>query len=289
VAQDGMKVRAHAGQSSFRRGETLDRCLTEAQEQVEALRQLAEQNPDQVDPRRKAARERAARERQERVAAAREHCRQLQQQREKRAKQVGEPAKQARASTTDPESRSMKFPNGGYAPGYNVQAATDVASGIVVGVEVTSCVNDTEQMPPMVAQIQERYDRAPAEMLVDGGFAAREAITAVAKQHECVVYAPLKAAKKSGNDPHEAKRGDSPEVIEWRKRMATDEAKAIYKQRASSAEWVNAQCRNRGLQQMPVRGLKKCRIIALLHALTHNLVQARRLRALAAGKGASEG
>ncbi len=41
--------------------------------------------------------------------------------------------------------------------------------------------------------------------------------------------------------------------------MVPDEAKAIYKNRAATAECVNAQSRNRGLQQFRVRGLAKVR------------------------------
>ncbi len=58
---------------------------------------------------------------------------------------------------------------------------------------------------------------------------------------------------------------------DWRRRMSTDEAKEIYKLRCQTAEWVNAQTRTHGFQQMPVRGLKKARCIALLHALAHNV------------------
>ena len=32
----------------------------------------------------------------------------------------------------------MKFPNGGYGPGYNVQFCTDTVSGVIVGVDVTN-------------------------------------------------------------------------------------------------------------------------------------------------------
>ena len=54
--------------------------------------------------------------------------------------------------------------------------------------------------------------------------------------------------------------------------METEEAKEIYKQRASTAEWVNAQGRERhGLQRFVVRGLTKVRCVALLVALAHNL------------------
>lgn len=63
VAQDGMRVRANAGKSSFRRQKTLERCRAEAAEQVETLKRLAEENPEELTRRQQAARERAARER----------------------------------------------------------------------------------------------------------------------------------------------------------------------------------------------------------------------------------
>jgi len=287
VAQDGMRVRASAGKSSFRRASTLERCEAEAREQVELLRQLAEQNPDELNQQQRAARERAAKERQQRVAAAVENCRALKQQRDQRAKKTCQPAREARASTTDPEARVMKFANGGYDPGYNVQLATDTGSGIIVGVDVTNAGSDSEELSPMLDQLHERYGCDPQEALVDGGFATKDAITDAADEHHCTVYAPLKDEEKQRNkgvDPQARKPGDSEAVAAWRKRMGTDAAKEIYKLRAQTAEWVNAICRNRGLRQMPVRGRSRCRNIALLHALTHNLFQALRLRAAAAAK-----
>ena len=61
--------------------------------------------------------------------------------------------------------------------------------------------------------------------------------------------------------------------------MATPEAKEIYKQRASTAECVNALARNRGLQRFNVRGLAKARAIVLWYVLAHNLMRAVSLRA----------
>ena len=49
----------------------------------------------------------------------------------------------------------MKFSDGGYRPGYNVQFATDTATGIVVGVDVTNAGTDSEQMPPMLDQLED--------------------------------------------------------------------------------------------------------------------------------------
>ena len=56
-------------------------------------------------------------------------------------------------------------------------------------------------------------------------------------------------------------------------RMATDDAKELYKSRPSIAEFPNADCRNRGLQQFRVRGLVKVKAQVLWHALTFNLMR----------------
>ena len=64
--------------------------------------------------------------------------------------------------------------------------------------------------------------------------------------------------------------------------MGTAWGQAIYKLRAQTAEWVNAESRNHGFQQMPVRGVQKCRIVAVLHAIVHNVFRAVTLRAEAA-------
>jgi transposase len=284
VAQDGMRVRAHAGRSSFRRRQRLEDCLEQARQQVATLKSL-EDSGEELSRRERAARERAAVERQERLEEALRQCEQLQQQREERAKIDCRPAKEARASTTDPEARNMKFANGGYGPGHNVQFSTDTASGVIVGVEVTNAGSDGEQLPPMLDQLQERYTQDPQAALVDGGFVSKQAIADAAESHHCTVYAPLKdeeKQRKAGKDPHARKKGDHSAVAAWRVRMGTEEAKLLYRLRAQTAEWVNALCRNRGLQQMPVRGLPKCRIVALLYAITHNLLRGVTLRAAAA-------
>ena len=132
----------------------------------------------------------------------------------------------------------------------------------------------------MLDQLEERDEHVPDEALVDGGFATMNTIEQ-ADARGCTVYAPLKDQKKQeeqGKDSDARKKGDSDAVADWRSRMGTEEAKAIYRLRGQTAEWVNAQCRNRGLWQMPVRGQARCRIIALLYAIAHNLVVGERLR-----------
>ena len=172
VAQDGMRVRANAGKASFRRKPRLRAVLAGGRAQVEALKKLADESCEDSTQRQRAARQRAAEERQRRLEEAIRNCEQLQQQREETAKISGRKPTEARASTTDPEARTMKFADGGYRPGYNVQFSTDTDSGIIVGVDVTNHGTDSEELPPMLEQLEERYERPPEEALVDGGFAS---------------------------------------------------------------------------------------------------------------------
>ena len=284
VAQDGMRVRANAGKSSFRTGGRLEQLLEEAKQQVETLKQLAETDPEELTNRQRAARARAAAERQARIEEAARQCEELRTKKEAREKGRKEKSSEARASTTDPESRNMKFSDGGCRPGFNVQFATDTATGIVLGVDVTNAGTDSEEMPPMLDQLERRYDTLPDEVLVDGGFASLDAIDAT-EARDCKVYAPVKDAEKqknAGKDPYARKPHDTARTAAWRERMGEEAAQTIYKLRAQTAEWVNALCRNRGFWRMPVRGREKCRIVATLYAITHNLIHQGNVRAAAA-------
>lgn len=284
VAQDGMKVRAHAGTSSFRRRGRLEQCLEEARKQVEALKQQEDESPDQLSKRQRAARERAAAERARHVEQALQNCDELQQQREKTGQKHAGKVKEARSSTTDPEARVMQFSDYGFRPAYNVQFSTDTASGVIVGVATTNAGNDFEQLPPMLDQVEARYGVKPAKVLVDGGFASLESIE-VSELRGTEVYAPPKQTKKqqaAGKDPAARKPGDSDAVARWRTRMNEEAAKLLYRLRCQTAEWVNAICRNRGLWQMPVRGKEKCHTVSVLHAITHDLLTGVKLRAEAA-------
>lgn len=289
TAQDGLRVRASAGTGSFRRRPRLEEGLRQAQHYLE---QLAEQGPEEEgSPRQRAARQRAARERQERWQHALTHLEQIERQREEKlrpdqAETRG--AREPRSSTTDPACRTMKMPDGGYRPAYNVQLNTAVEGGIIAGVAVVNQGNDYGQIEPMLDQTQEPYGQLPRAYLVDGGFASLDEIVAVqAKYPEVKVYAPVKDAAKQeaeGKDPYAAKRGDKPAVVAWRARMGSAEGKQTYRLRAQTAEWANAQLRNRGLYQVRVRGLEKVRAVVLWQALAHNLTRGAVLRAAAAHK-----
>jgi transposase len=278
LGQDGMRVRASAGNDSFRREATLQKLLEEAEQQWERLQQeFAEET--ELSAREQAAQERAARERIERLKQAQQEVQKVAEAREKRKKGDGD---SARASTTDPEARRMKMGDGGTRPAYNLEFSTDLKSLVIMGFDVTNAGSDAGQMEPMAQKIEVEQGPLPenAECYVDGGFATREDLQSMA-QRGVTVYSPVKAVEKhqrQGKDPYAPRRGDSPEVAAWRERMGTEEARQKYKQRAK-CEWSNAECRNRGLHQFVVRGLAKVRTVVLWYVLVHNLFRMVVLRA----------
>lgn len=289
VAQDGLRVRANAGQHTFRREPTLKDCLADAEARVEALKKQEDEDDGAVSRREQSARKRAAADRVARVKRALEERRKLAERREELVEQngpkAGARAKEPRASTTDPEARRMMMPDGGFRPALNVESAIDTGSGCVVGIDVINAGSDSGRLAPMVEQIETRYGVTPERVLADGGFAKLDDIQTLSEKG-AAVYAPVKNAAQeiaAGKNPYQAKPRDTEGVASWRERMGTEAAKEIYKRRASNAEWANARFRSMGLRQFAVRGLEKAKAQVLLCALSHNLRQTRLLLERAKG------
>jgi hypothetical protein len=240
-----------------------------------------EADPSSGNRRQKKALQRAARERRQRLQRALQHLEEIEAKKKPKDKEP-------RASTTDADAHVMKMGDGGFRPAYNVQLATDTETQIITGVDVSTSGADQGKMAPMVHQHEERYGAAPKEVLVDGGFAKKEDIAEVSPPHgTSTVYTPVQKSKDPERDPHTPRADDPPAVAEWRQRMATEAAKEIYKQRASTAECVNAQTRNRGLYQVRVRGQARVRAVVLWFVLAQNLVREATLRAQQAAKAKS--
>jgi len=267
VAQDGMRVRASAGAGSFRRKEKLEGYLEAARAEVARLKAELEADPAQAERAREAARVRAAKEWEARLEKALARLPEIEAIKQRQGKKP----EQARASMTDAQATVMKMGDGGFRPAYNPQLASDADSLVIVGVDVATVGSDQGQMAPMVEQVSERCGRVPDAWLVDGGFVGHDQIER-ASQHT-VVYGPVPEPKDKTVDPCLPKATDSEAVAAWRERMGTEEAKELYKKRAAVAECVNAQSRNRGLQQFRVRGLAKVKCVMLIFALAHNLMR----------------
>jgi transposase len=161
VMQDGTKVRALAAADSFRRRLTLEEHLQQARAQCVALTQTGESEASLVQIR---ARERAAEERAERLEVAVAQIRKLE----------AESGKEERVSSSDPEARNMKQPEGGFAPSYNVQTTTAATGKAIVSLEVTQAGNDFQQLAPALDRLQRSLETKPDQAVVDGGYVSQQ-------------------------------------------------------------------------------------------------------------------
>jgi transposase len=283
ISKDGVRIRVSAGSSSFRREERLQQLLEQAQQQVLELRKQLE-SPAQsaaVTARQRAARRRAAESRQQRLEQAIAQLPELKKKQAEAAQRAGKGkcgdqirARQPRVSTTDAATRSMKMANGGFNPAANVQLATDTQSRAILGVEISNQGSDSAGLSePMRQQVEQRTGGKVEQHLVDGGYLCLDDIVE-AHQQAVELFVPAKPARNPQNRGHELepKPSDSEAIRAWKQRMASEEGKKIYKQRAATSETVNAELRTyRGLLQLTVRGLNKIKCVALWCALAYNL------------------
>jgi transposase len=257
VAQDGTRVRASASAPSFRREASLLECREQAALHLKAV--LAEADSDTTEA-EKLARIAGALDYQQRVEAAIATVQTLRD----------EGKEKPRASTTDADARVMKMPDGGFRPGYNIQLATAGSElggpRTIVGLLVTNVGSDVGSIAPMLKDIKARTGQLPRQLLADAGHAKHTCIDAASRAGVELIMAIPK---------HEqcATKPASPEVLAWRKRMQTDEAKRTYRARAALCELSNAHLKcHRGTADLVVRGLAKVTCVALLGAIAANVL-----------------
>lgn len=278
VVQDGVRVRAGAGASSFRRRQSLQKYLKKARRLVEYLKRETDEDPDASNRRIKAAQERAAREREERVAAALDKLAEIEAERVRRGKTNKKQVagqKEPRASTTDPQARVMKMADGGFRPAYNCQIGTVAEGQIVVDVAIDTTGSDRGLLRPMLERLKKRYKSLPRRHLVDGGFHKNDD-TEWAAGEGVLVYGPT-TRNKHQSDPYAPRPKDGPGVAAWRRRMRSPHGKGVYKRRAMG-ECINARFRQWGLRQFTVRGVHKVKAVLLWFALANNIIVGHRLR-----------
>ena len=284
VVQDGVRVRASAGTSSFRRQKKLYKELRKARRLVEHLRDENDDDPDASNRRIKAAQDRAASEREVRVEAALRQLAEIKAHRARRGREnrnnrkKGSKRSEPRASTTDPQARVMKMADGGFRPAYNCQVASVAEGQIAIAVDVTNVGSDRGLMRPMQERLADLYGCAK-RYLVDGGFNKNEDIEWAASQG-IKVYGPP-ANSKHGTDPYAPRSEDGPGMTAWRRRMKSPHGKSVYKRRAPG-ECINARFRNWGLRQFILRGREKVLTVMRWFALANNVLAGHRLLTQAA-------
>src|SRR5216683_1387876 len=192
LAQDGLRVRAGAGASSFRRHARLDELHAAAQARMKELE--------------------AERERREKT----------------NKKQVAK-QKEPRASTTDADARVMKMADGGWRPAYNMQIISTPEHQVIVAVDIDTSGSDRGLAQPGIETVHaEGYE--PSNYLVDGGFTKNDDIE-WAHAKDIKLWCPA-GQTKHGTDSYAPKKGDGVGVADWRERMQSEDGKTFYRLRA---------------------------------------------------------
>jgi transposase len=289
IVVDGTKIKASASKGSYKRALRLDETEAAAKARVVALKaEVDAADPAASSKRTQAARARGLQQVQERIEKARAKLAEIEAEKAKRSerspKEVAE-KKEARASLTDPEARQMRCADGAVRASYNVQIAATTDHGFVTAIMATDRRNDSGLVRPMFEASEQRLGRPIKRVLADSGFAQADDIAALSSRPETpvgVYIHPLKDrtdVKPATLLRRQKQREREPQAItDWRQRMTTTEAEAVMKKRGR-IERVNANFKNRGFGTLLVRGLAKVQVIALWHALAHNLAIALRLRA----------
>jgi hypothetical protein len=279
VAVDGVRLRASAGASSFRRRKRLGELHELARQKVAALRTELNSDPAASDRRGQARRLQAAEDRRRRVERAQQAQAEIEAQHaaaDKKQRRKKPSEKQPRASTTDAQARIMKMADGGFRPGFNAQVKTEVDSGLIIGVSVGNNASDRGQLGPAVAEIDERYGQRPQQVLADSGFDSKADIEALHRPENgtVAVFCPLPCTKDGRVRPLQAK--DGPSVQAWHQRMGSDDGKVLYNRRFAT-ERPHADMRNRGLTGVLVRGIDRVKAVVLWHVHAYNFLTISRL------------
>ena len=175
----------------------------------------------------------------------------------------------------------MKRADGATRLAWNVQVAT--AQGFVVTIEPTDRRNDSGLAAELVAQIERRCGVSPERLLTDTTAMTQDEILDFAERRPgLTVYSPPArdhaAVTEESLRKRRWRREREPAVLrDWRARMASEAGRLVYRRRKLT-EHVHAKMKNRGFARMPLHGKDKVRVVCLLHALAHNLLQAHGVR-----------
>src|SRR6266487_1900252 len=296
LAQDGVRVRASAGASSFRRRARLEQRIAEVKVVLTELAKEVDGDPAENEQRLRKRRAQRATERLSRLEAAVAKVAQIEAQQPKRKSKEnesteskppatpseGEPPetkdgkrpKEPRASTTDPDARVVKMADGGFRPAYNMQIASVAGEQIVVAVEVSTSSSDRGLARPMLEKVEATYGALPNQHLVDGGYSKNDDIE-WAHEVDVAMHCPP-IINKHNTDPFAPREDDGPGISAWRQRMNSEAGKAAYRKR-SIHECINARLRQWGLVQLTVRGRAKALVVLTWYALVNNILQGERL------------
>jgi len=308
VALDGSKVAANAAMAANRSHETIEeevrRMLVEAKkvdaeedrlygperrgdELPEGLGRRIERLKRLQEAKSRLEREAAgeARAAQERIAQRQAEELTTGKKKRGRKPKVVEPtpAVEARANTTDPDSRIMKTRQG-YVQGYNVQAVVS-QDQIIVAVGVTQEANDVQQLEPMLETLERTLEAAgiedrPRTALADAGYWSEANVTTCSDPEgpELLIATTKDWKQRKLLREQGCPRGRIPRGLSTRERMErkllTKRGRRLYRLRSVLVEPVYGQVKEgQSFRRFMRRGFSAAYGEASLVATSHNLLK----------------
>jgi len=177
VAVDGTKIEADAGKHSVRSKQKIESWLSHLDEKIDALESEWADNEQRetlllgdrapwIPPKNGTEKHKLAKMKRQRDRLDKA----LQQIERRRRESPSRRAPKAIASTTDPDSRSMKDKEGRCKPNYNGQAAVDDAHGVITATDVNDQPNDSGQLTPLVEQTVVNCGQTPRTVSADSQY-----------------------------------------------------------------------------------------------------------------------
>jgi len=305
VAIDGTKMAASASLAANRTTDAIEaevrRILAEAAETDAAEDALYgegvrgdELPPELADRRSRLARLKEAKRRLDAEDAARRsaHDRRLVEreaiERESGKRLRGQkpkppaPKTDAKANTTDPDSRILKSPDR-FLQGYNAQAAVS-PDQIILAAELTQQANDVAQLHPMIAATEQGLHAAGVgepigAIVADAGYYSEANLAEADPEGPELVIATTKSwRQRQAAREQPPPRGRIPAGMPPRERMErklrTKRGQALYRMRGQTVEPVFGQIKDpRAIRRFMRRGLGACQSEWRLIAATHNLLK----------------
>ena len=283
IAVDGTKVKANASRHKAMSYERMQKSEAELKSEIEALlakakaTDEAEENEPELDiPAEIARREtrleviRAARERLEERQRTADTARGRSSGDDRKPRgpdgkpkggslykrEFGTPKPKAQENFTDPESRIMKRPGGGFDYCYNAHAAVDDAAHIIVAAELTNSGADSNRLPPLLEAVKETTGADAAQVLADAGFRS-EAVFEKLKDHPTELIVALGRERKKQVSIDVRKR---PHTAAMAEKFKSEETQTAYRRRKWLSEPPNGWIKNvLGFRQFSMRGLVKAK------------------------------
>jgi len=181
----------------------------------------------------------------------------------------GTPKAKAQRNFTDPDSRIMEQ-GGAYVQGYNAQIVVDEAHQVILAHGLSNQSPDVEYLEPMLWAAIENCDAGPERLSADFGYFSAENMALC----EGLGVSPYLSVGREAHDGRITDPRTTPAKEAMRRKLASDEGKAVYARRKAIVEPVFGQMKaGRGFRRLSLRGRAKAAAEWGLVCLTHNLLK----------------